>query len=194
MLNKGAKSEPAVRAMREQLKPIFTILAILGALFALSFPLLKFVVDAGAAVHTAQLTADGVRILMAVALAIVACATLIGGRYAPLSFALYLFALSRAAQPAGLWSMLLPERWHWFGALPAALIAGSSIYGFVALCMRIPSGQAIGRWRSVDRFLPIYAVLVAIIYGASAIRGFGINAYGLFAALIWIGYAVGLFA
>ncbi len=180
--------------MREQLKSLFPVLTILGALFALSFPSLKFVLDAGATAHTAQLTADGVRVLNSVVLAVVACATLIGGRYSRLCFALYLYALSRAAQPAALWSVLLPERWHWFGALPAALIAGSSIYGFVELCMRIPSGQAIGRWRSVDRFLPLYAVLVAIIYGASVIHGPDIKAYGVFAALIWIGYAVGLFA
>ncbi|MDE2235801.1 MAG: hypothetical protein KGL13_02495 [Gammaproteobacteria bacterium] len=180
--------------MRAQLKSAIPVLAILGALFALSFPSLKLVLDAGTAAPAAQLTADGVRVLISVVLAVVACATFIGGRYSRLCFALYLYALSRAAQPAGLWTMLLPERWRWIAALPAALIAGSSIYGFVALCMRIPSGQAISRWRSVDRFLPIYAVLVAVIYGASVIPGFSINAYGVFAALIWIGYAIGLFA
>jgi len=180
--------------MSKHLKPFFPALAILGALFALSFPVMKLLVDVGAATHAAQVTADGIRILVSLILAVVACATLIGGRFGPLSFALYLFALSRAAQPAGLWAMLLPDRWHWFGGLPAALVAGSSIYGFVALCIRIPSGQAIGRWRSIDRLLPAYAVLVAIVYGTNAMRGYGISTYGIFAVLIWIGYAVGLLA
>jgi len=183
-----------VREIRELDKAIFPILVVLGALLALSFPSLKLALDAGAAVHTAQLTVDGVRLVVSVVLAVIACMTLIGGRYAPLSFALYLFALSRAAQPAAIWTVLLPSGWNWLGALPAALVAGSSIYGFVTLCMRIPSGEAIGRWRSVSRLLPAYAVLVAAVYGANSLRGHGIDFYAVFAVLLWVGYAIGLLA
>lgn len=172
----------------------FPILAILGALVALSFPALKLAIDVGASTPSALLTADAVRLVVSIVVAVVACVTLIGGRYASLSFAVYLFALSRAAQPATLWAMLLPRGCTWIGVMAAALIAGSSIYGFVALCLRMPSGEAVGRWRPVNRVLPVYAALVGALYGASAYRGFWLDAYAVFAALIWLGYLVGLLA
>lgn len=186
--------------MGMQRKPLFTALALLGTLVALSFPALRLALDMRAAAPASQLTADGLHLLIAVVLAGVACATLIGGRYVALSLALYLFALSRAAQPAGVWMMLLARDWRWLGAIPGALIAGASIYGFVALCVRTPTGHAIDRWRMVDRMLPAYAVLVAALYGLSIVGGPTLQAYGAYTAyaafgtLIWAGYLIGLLA
>lgn len=170
---------------------LFPILAVIVALIALSFPLLKLLIDVRSLADTARITADVLHVLVAMALAAVACVTLIGGRYSSLSFALYAFALSRAAQPAGLWKAFLPGGWSWVGTLLAALVAGASAYGFLRLCMRTPSGAAMGRWRSVDRFIPAYALLLGMLYGAGLSANHFYVAFGI---LIWIGYAVGLLA
>lgn len=169
---------------------LLPILAVLGAIVAMSFPSLRLFIDIRAAADTAHLTADSIHLLVSMVLAAVACVTLIGGRYTSLSFALYAFALSRAAQPASLWEVFLPGGWSWAGALLAALVAGASIFGFLRLCMRTPNGDAIDRWRRVDRMVPWFAVLLGIIYGVGSIG----RLYVAFGALIWIGYAVGLLA
>lgn len=77
------------------------LLVVLGALFALSFPATKLALDLSASVSGSQLTLDGVDLVIALGLAVIACFTVIGGHYAGLSFALYLFALSRAAGMRG---------------------------------------------------------------------------------------------
>lgn len=183
--------------MRKRSQGKLPLLAVLGALFALSFPATKLAVDITTSVPGSVLTLDSVQGAIGIVLAIVACMMLIGGRYASLSFALYLFALSRAAQPAGVWAMLLPSGWSSLGALSGAIVAGCSIYGYVALCVRMPSDQVSARWRSVNRLLPFYAVLVASVYGVSTAASSWVNVYhpyAVFGALIWIGYTVGLLA
>lgn len=183
--------------MKKRSQGKLPLLAVLGALFALSFPATKLAVDITTSVPTSVLTLDSVQVAIGIALAIVACMVLIGGRYASLSFALYLFALSRAAQPAGVWAMLLPSGWSSLGALSGAFVAGCSIYGYVALCVRMPSDQVAARWRSVNRLLPFYAVLVASVYGVSTAASPWVKVYhpyAVFGALIWIGYTVGLLA
>lgn len=192
----------ATDQMTKTIRGMRPLLAVCGALFALSFPAVKLAVDMAASAPTPALTLDGVHVVMGIVLAIVACMMFIGGRSAGLSFALYLFALSRAAQPAGIWVALLPGDWRYFGGLSGALVAGCSIYGYVALCVRMPSDEMSARWRSVSRGLPFYAALVAITYGASTtgvpwVNASWVNAhhpYAAFGALIWIGYAVGLIA
>ncbi|HEY5257866.1 MAG TPA: hypothetical protein VIJ12_05740 [Candidatus Baltobacteraceae bacterium] len=176
---------------------LFPVLAVFGTLFALGFPSIKLALDLSAAPHL--VTYDVIRVLFSVVLAIVAGATLIGGRYTALSFALYAFALSRAAQPASAWGSVVNADWTWLAAAFAAIVAGASIYGFVALCLRIPTGEAIGRWRFVERWLPVYAVVVGAVYGTAVWRPFafgthGFNVYLAFAALIWIGYLCGFLA
>ncbi len=170
------------------------LLVVLGALFALSFPATKLALDLSASVSGSQLTLDGVDVVISLALAAIACFTVIGARYAGLSFALYLFALSRAAQPASLWVKILPSELGWLGALPAALVAGSSIYGYMALCMRMPSGVPAARWRLFSRLLPGYAVLVGLVFGSSDVILHWIHGYAVFVTLIWTGYAIGLLA
>ena len=170
------------------------LLVVLGALFALSFPATKLALDLSASGSGSLLTLDGVDLVIALALAVIACFTVIGGRYAGLSFALYLFALSRAAQPANIWVKVLPGELSWLGALPAAMVAGSSIYGYMALCMRMPSGAAAARWRLFSRLLPGYAVLVAVVFGLSGVIHHWVHGYAVFVTLIWTGYAVGLLA
>lgn len=176
--------------MSKSRNALFPILAVLVAIVALSFPSLRLLIDVRAAADTAHLTADSIHVLASIVLAAVACIMLIGGRYTSLSFALYAFALSRVAQPASLWEVFLPSGWSWVGALLAALVAGASIYGFLRLCMRTPSGEALDRWRLVDRMVPWFAVLLGIIYGISSPG----RLYLAFGILIWIGYAVGLLA
>jgi len=188
--------------MKKKKQGMRPLLLVLGALFALSFPAIKLVIDITTSAQAPVLTLDIVRMAMSIALAVVACMMLIGGRYTGLSFALYLFSLSRAAQPAGAWATLLPHAWGFFGGLSGAVVAGCSIYGYVALCVRMPSDEVSARWRSVNRALPFYAVLVAITYGASVPGTPWADAswldthhpYPVFGALIWIGYAVGLIA
>ncbi len=179
-------------------KALWPLLAVLIALAALSLPSLRVTLDLGAGVSTERINADAVELAISVVLAIVACATLIGGRFAPLSFALFLFALSRAAQPAGILAAVLPDRWKWLGYSVAALVAGASVYGFVALCMRMPGGKAVGRWRSLDRLLPFYSLLVAGVYAGSLMpapmRPLGVHPYVVFGALIWVAYLCGLLA
>lgn len=172
---------------RNALSPI---LAVIVALIALSFPLLKLLIDVRSLADTAHITYDALHLLVATVLAAVACVTLIGGRYSSLCFALYAFALSRAAQPAGLWQLFLPGGWSWIGTLMAVLVAGASAYGFLRLCMRTPSGVAMGRWRFADRFVPTYALLLGLIYGLGSVGHF----YVAFGVLIWIAYVVGLLA
>jgi hypothetical protein len=187
------------RKTKQGMRPL---LAVLGALFALSFPPIRLAIDITARAQTPALTLDSLRLATSVALAIVACMMLIGGRFSGLAFALYLFALSRAAQPAAAWTTLLPHAWSFLGGLSGAIVAGSSIYGYVALCVRMPSDEVSARWRSVNRVLPFYAVLVALVYAASIAPlawpdASWVNAYrpyAVFGALIWIGYAVGLIA
>lgn len=176
--------------MSKSRSALFPILAVIVALIALSFPLLKLLIDVRSLADTAHITADALHVLVATVLAAIACVTLIGGRYSSLSFALYAFALSRAAQPAGLWKVFLSGDWSWIGTLLAALVAGASAYGFLRLCMRTPSGAAMDRWRSIDRFVPAYALLLGVLYGAGSAGPF----YVAFGILIWIGYAVGLLA
>lgn len=183
--------------MRKVNQGILPLLAVLGALLALSFPATKLAIDMTTSVPTSLLTLDSVQVAIGIVLAIVACMMLIGGRYAGLSFALYLFVLSRAAQPAGVWAILLPSDWSFVGAMSGAIVAGCSIYGYVALCVRMPSDQVSARWRPVNRLLPFYAVLVASVYGVSVAASSSVSAYhpyAVFGALIWIGYTVGLLA
>jgi GAF domain len=188
-----------MKKIRQGMRPL---LAVLGALFALSFPAIRLALDIATRVPTSAVTLDSVRVATGIALAIVACMMLIGGRFSGLSFALYLFALSRAAQPAGEWTTVLPHAWSFLGGLCGAVVAGSSIYGYVALCVRMPSDEVSARWRSVNRVLPFYAVLVALVYAASIgpmpwpdvswLNAY--RPYAVFGALIWIGYAIGLIA
>lgn len=180
--------------MRTPNRAILPLLAILGAVVALSFPATRLALDIDASAGRSLLTADTVRIAIGIVLAVVACLTVIGGRCAQLSVALYLFALSRAAQPASVWTQVLPHGWRWLGALTAALVAGCSIYGYVALCMRMPNGEVSIRWRLLHRLLPLYAAVVAAAYGIGLLVPAFQQAYGVFAALIWVGYVVGLLA
>jgi hypothetical protein len=180
--------------MRNKNGATLALLVVLGALFALSFPATRLALDLSASVSGSLLTLDSLHLVIALVLAVIACFTVIGGRYAGLSFALYLFALSRAAQPAGLWVRFLPGELSWFGALPAAMVAGSSIYGYMALCMRMPSGVAAARWHLLSRLLPGYAVLVAVVFGLSSVIPYWVHGYAIFVALIWTGYAIGLLA
>lgn len=180
--------------MGDRFRSVFPALAILGALFALSFPATRLAVDIGAGAPLPDLAGDAIYLLLALVLGVVACMTLIGGRYAGLCFALYLFALSRAAQPASVWVALLPETWRWLGGLLGAVVAGSSIYGYVALCIRMPTAQATGRWRRIDKFLLPYAVAVGIVYGTGLLRWVSFGGQPLFAVLLWIGYLVGAIA
>lgn len=183
--------------MKKMNQGILPLLAVLGALLALSFPAAKLAADITTSVPTSVFTLDSVQVTIGIVLAIVACMMLIGGRYAGLSFALYLFVLSRAAQPAGVWMWLLPGGCRFVGALTGASVAGCSIFGYVALCVRMPSDQVSARWRPVNRLLPFYAVLVGSLYGLSIAAPSWVNAYhpyAVFGALIWIGYTVGLLA
>ena len=180
--------------MTRRFGSIYPVLAILGAAFALSFPVTRLVLAVNAGAQPGGLAGGGIYLLAAVVLAVVACMTLIGGRYAGLCFALYLFALSRAAQPASGWVQLLPEDWKWLGGLMAALVAGSSIYGYVTLCVRMPTGEAMERWRGVDRLLPAYAVLVGLVYAAGLLHWGPFAGRNVFSVLLWIGYLVGAIA
>ena len=177
-----------------------SLLAVTVGLFALSYPGLALYTAVANHAPLDRLTSDAIRLLVGVPLVIVACAGLIGGRDFGLSFALACFALSRAAQPARIWVQALPSPWMWLGLALAALVAGASVYGFVVLCLRIPTGKTLPRWRAVDRWLPAYAILLSIVYALSALwsahpgdkRADG--AYAVFAVMIWIAYACGLLA
>lgn len=172
-------------------------LAAAAALFALSFPMLALGIAIASKAPSGIVTADAVRVVVALPLAGLVFITLVAGRNPALSIALALFALSRAAQPASVWLKVIPSGWTWAGALVAALVAGSSVYGFVALCLRVPSGEAMPRWRRIDRMLSGYAVVVATLYAGSVWTDFvhrnerSTIIYSLFAFLIWIGYACG---
>ncbi len=175
-------------------------LAVAAGFFALSYPALALGIEVAIHGPADRITADAIQVVVALPLAVVACASLIGGRNLGLSVALACFALSRAAQPAQIWVHALPSDWTWLGVCFAALVPGISVYGFVVLCLRIPGGEPLPRWRAVDRSVPVYAALVAIVYAFSAVedaRGaakLGAEAYASFAVLIWVSYACGLLA
>ena len=185
--------------MRKPMNGTFVLLAVAGALFALSFPSIKLALGIHAGLPLNVLASRGFYVLGALVLAIVASVTLIGGRYSRLSLALYLFALSRSAQPAGMWIGVLPGAWKWLGELFAAGVAGASVYGYVALCLRMPTGRAMDRWRIVDGLLPFYSVLVGLVYAGSIALARLVPASSPshdipFVILLWIGYLVGAIA
>ncbi len=182
--------------MTARSKALYATFAILASAFALSFPAIRLALEVQTG-DSHHLTFAVVRVLVSLVLCIVACAVLFGGRFAPLSFAFFLFALSRAAQPASVWGAVLPASAAWAGAALAATVAGASVFGFVALCLRVPTGVAIGRWRYVDRALPWYSLLIAVVYGASLVAPparFDVDPYRIYGTLLWIAYFIGLIA
>ncbi len=163
---------------RTSVRGVLVALALLGALLALAYPLTALNVDVKTGASQALIVLFSVRVLVALLLAILAAMIAVGGRRSILSIAFYCFALSRAAQPPMVWGHVLPQNLHLLGLVLAGVVPAASVFGFVTLCLRMPTGELLPRWRIVNPVLPVYSAFVGTVYV------FG--DYRVFSGLIWI--------
>lgn len=169
--------------MTRSVRTTLVVATLCLAALAWAFPLADLNAGVTSAASQAVISFMVVRVLVSLLQIALGTAIVIGGRFSRLSVAFFLFALSRAAQPAVIWVHVLPPQWHAVATLLAAIVAAISVYGFVTLCLRMPIGDVLPRWRIADAILPVYAIAVGLTYAYWD--------YRIFSALIWFSYLVG---
>jgi hypothetical protein len=109
---------------------------------------------------------DVVTLLFAIVLMILACATVFA-RVDSLTLSFYAFCVFYGASDNTAWLRISPPALTPLSALESVLPVGTgSIIGYLFLCLRFPTGYAVGRWRAVDRAVIPYAILTQSVYYA----------------------------
>lgn len=84
-----------------------------------------------------------------------------------LTGAFYWFCLSVTGPFANTaWMHVVSPGWEPFAAFLAGTTPVMLTGGFLAFCLRFPTGAAIGRWRTIDRAIPFIAIFVYLWYVA----------------------------
>ena len=112
-----------------------------------------------------------------------------------LAFMVFCFAMTGPFANTA-WLHVVP-RW----AEPLAAFAGTlpplfQTWAYLVLCLRFPTGEAIGRWKLVDRALPAIVVLSFVLYyghfyTVAFVDGENDLPYNLFVSFVWLAYFLG---
>lgn len=143
-------------------------------------------------------TTDVLTLLFATVVMTLAC-TAVFGRVDSLTLAFYAFCVNAAVVSSNIaWLEISPVALTPLTALESSINVTLGI-GLIYLCLRFPTGEPIGRWRTVDRFIPAYGVLIFIVYYLhfyqSAFKtGNSSSLYVVNGALVVLGALVGLVA
>lgn len=80
-----------------------------------------------------------------------------------LTLAFYAFCILCVTADSTEWMRISPPIMMPLAAVES-LLPVIGYVGFVYLCLRFPTGKAIGPWRSVDRCVPYFGVLLGLVY------------------------------
>lgn len=112
-----------------------------------------------------RLTYDVVAIVFGLIVMILACAAIFA-RADRLTIAFFSFCLFYTTSNNTVWYRISPPFVTPFTALEAVLPVLAGTIGFLYLCLRFPTGEAVGGWRTVDRCIPAFAILLGTVYYA----------------------------
>ena len=114
-------------------------------------------------VDTGALTLDVLSLIYGIVVMSLACAAVFA-RVDSLTMAFYAICIySTAASSNIAWLQISPPLLTPLAAFESSLPVSAAI-ALVYLCLRFPTGEAIGRWREIDRWLPAFAVFSFGIY------------------------------
>lgn len=113
-------------------------------------------------IDVGALTFRIVQLLFSIVLAVLACGVIFM-RTDALTVAFYAFCMFYVTSDNTAWMHISPPVLMPLAGLESVLPVLGTI-GFVYLCLRFPTGQAVGAWRWVDRCIPYYGVLLGLVY------------------------------
>ncbi len=142
------------------------------------------------------LVLDSAEIFATLLYIVLGCAFYFASR-TKLSFAFMIFCVAMTGPFANTAWMHVVPRW----AEPLAAFAGSLLplfqtWAYLVLCLRFPTGEAIGRWRLVDRALPAIILLCLVtyyghFYTVAFVDGENDLLYNSFVSFVWFTYFLG---
>jgi hypothetical protein len=147
---------------------------------------------------TSQLASDVVTLIFAIVVMGLACAAVFG-RVDSLTLAFYAFCMNAAVVSSNIaWLEISPPGLTPFAAFEASISVVFGI-GLIYLCLRFPTGEAICKWRTIDRLIPAYGVLLFIVYylhfyQSAYLTGNSSSLYVVNGSLVVLGALVGLVA
>jgi hypothetical protein len=121
------------------------------------------IVATAAPLDANTLSFDIVYCLVAVVLIVLGCTAVFAGVNS-LTLAFYALCFFFAASENTGWLRVASPALTPVAALESALPVFAGSAGLLFLCLRFPTGDAIGRWRSIDRAVIPFACLLALLY------------------------------
>jgi hypothetical protein len=157
---------------------------------------IRLIAPRAASIPAGLLVLDLAEILATLLYIVLGCAFYFASRTKlSLAFMIFCFAMTGPFANTA-WLHVVP-RW----AEPLAAFAGTlpplfQTWAYLVLCLRFPTGEAIGRWRLVDRAVPaILALCFVMYYGhfytVAFIDGERDIPYNVFVSFVWFAYFLG---
>ncbi len=147
-------------------------------------------------ISTGLLVVDLAKILAAIIYVVLGCAFYFASR-STLSLAFMIFCFAMIGPFANTaWMHVSPPWAEPPAAFAAALLPLAQSWGYLLLCLRFPTGTAIGRWRLVDRAVPTIMVLFFLMYyghfyTVAFIDGENDPLYNVFVSCAWLANFLG---
>lgn len=144
------------------------------------------------------ITSDVLTLIFAIVVMVLAC-TAVFGRVDSLTLAFYAFCVNAAVVSSNIaWLEISSPALTPLTALESSINVTFGI-GLIYLCLRFPTGEPIGKWRTVDRLIPAYGVLIFLVYylhfyQSAYMTGDSSSLYVVNGALVVLGALVGLVA
>ena len=112
-----------------------------------------------------------------------------------LAFMIFCFAMTGPFANTS-WLHVVPRWAEPLALFAAALLPLIQTWSCLALCLRFPTGEAVGRWKLVDRALPVLIVLCFVMYfghffTVAFVDGENDPLYNAFVSLVWFAYFLG---
>ena len=148
-----------------------------------------------------NIVADVLTMMLAIVFMVIGCALYFASG-SSLSFALMVFCVTYMASAANVaWMRVVPP-WAQPLAGIVATIPVVLLWGYLRFCLRFPSGEAIGRWRIVDRFVTPWTLFICLVYYAHfytatlvwSLSGKADPLYYVFTAGVWGAVVLGAIA
>jgi hypothetical protein len=157
---------------------------------------LTLIAAAAPPIPTAVLVLDLAEIAATLLYIILGCAFYFASRTKlSLAFMVFCFAMTGPFANTA-WMHVVPGWAEPLAALAGTILPLFQTWAYLVLCLRFPTGEAVGRWRLVDRAVPaIIALCFALYYGhfytVAFIDGENDPAYNLFVSFVWFTYFLG---
>ncbi|HEX5275553.1 MAG TPA: PDZ domain-containing protein [Candidatus Rubrimentiphilum sp.] len=147
-------------------------------------------------ISAGQLVLDSAEILATLVYIVLGCAFYFASRTKlSLAFMIFCFAMTGPFANTS-WLHAVPRWAEPLAALAGAVLPLFQTWAYLTLCLRFPTGEAVGRWRLVDRALPAIIVVCFVMYyghfyTVAFVNGENDPLYNGFVSFVWFTYFLG---